>query len=470
MDESVTRNEYATRRHMSIAIFAYHPFPIDDVAGILRRDGVDAYSVGFHVGSPCADSSLPTRKAVLIEREQGCVSVGERITLLREAIGPEIPIVLCTPLVTLADRRTLVGCGASEVISPIDWHPANVAERILGEIILEGDVEPSSFGTLRGATLPMRDLYSHIEKLAPLAEPILILGETGTGKELVAREIHGRSGRTDKFLAINCAELNPELLGSELFGHERGAFTNAAQARRGLLSEAGNGTVFLDEIGDLDLGAQAKLLRVIENRELRPVGSNKWQELSARIVLATNCDLEESCAVRKFRRDLYERIRGFTLELPPLRSRKADIPLLARYFADEYSRSYPGERTFPPGALDPLFRYTWPGNVRELRSVVRKAATYADNAGRVSTVILQEAVRNREPKRPTHTLAFDPKIDNWRDLIKRVQEQYLRAVLEHTGWDKEAAARLAGMGHTQFYQKLKDFNITTDSNPEDPSL
>jgi DNA-binding NtrC family response regulator len=302
-------------------------------------------------------------------------------------------------------------------------------------------------------------LYQHIQKVAPLSEPVLILGETGTGKELVAREIHNRSGRpTDRFLPINCAELSSDLLGSELFGHERGAFTNANQARIGLLSEAGEGTVFLDEIGDLDLNAQAKLLRVIENKEIRPVGSNKWLKFRARIVLATNRNLEENCAEAKFRKDLYERIRGFTLELPPLRERRADISLLAYHFVEEYDDQYGGKRKIPEGALECLFRHDWPGNVRELRSIIRKASAYADNSGRISTSILQDAVRGRDSIRPKHYIIFDPTTDTWRDLIKRVQEIYFRAVLAETHGDKEAAARISGLSRSHFYEKLKELD------------
>lgn len=444
---------------MSIAVFAHSHFQIDEVAAFLRRDGVDTLPIKLGQNSSIGRLGSAIKMCVLVISEQGVVFVGEHTSLVREAIGPELPLILCTPQVTLPDRKTLQECGASEIVSPSGWSAGHVAERILAELIRQGCVQPSSLGALRGATPAMRDLYHHINKVAPLSEPILILGETGTGKELVAREIHSRSGRPDKFLPINCAELSPELMGSELFGHERGAFTNAAQARKGLLSEAGTGTVFLDEIGDLDLSAQAKILRVIEDQEVRPVGSNRWQKFQARIVLATNRDLEENCAIGKFRKDLYERIRGYTLELPPLRERKADIPLLAHYFVEEYNRKYPGERKLPAGALDSLFRYDWQGNVRELRSVIRKAATYADNAGRVSAVILQEAVRSRDSIRPKHYLTFDPATETWDDLVKRVQENYLRAVLEMARGNKEAAANLAGIGRTQFYKKLKELGI-----------
>jgi DNA-binding NtrC family response regulator len=294
--------------------------------------------------------------------------------------------------------------------------------------------------------------------LSPLDEPILILGETGTGKELVARELHRQSGRPNIFLPINCAELSPELLGSELFGHEKGAFTNALQARKGLLAEARDGTVFLDEIGDLDLQAQAKLLRLIEDHKVRPVGSNRWEEVKARLILATNRNLDEESQIGKFRQDLLERIRGFTLVLPSLRARKADIPLLAHRFVAEYSDHYGRRLNIPPGGLDYLFKYDWDGNVRELRAAVRKAAAYADEEGHISAVMLQEAVRGRKKSMTQHSVPFDPTSDKWRDVQKRAQAAYFRAILTVTNGNKESAAKLSGLSRAQLYEKLKEID------------
>jgi len=304
----------------------------------------------------------------------------------------------------------------------------------------------------------MQELFKNISTLAPLDEAVLIIGETGTGKELVAGELHRLSTRQDPMLTINCPELTPELLGSELFGHEKGAFTNAAQARKGLILEARGGTVFLDEIGDLDLIAQAKLLRVIEEKALRPVGSNRWAKVPARFVLATNRNLEEDSEVGKFRPDLLERIRGFTLELPPLRTRKADISLLVRHFIDEYSQDYGKHLNIPSGSLDWLFRYDWPGNVRELRAAVRKAAAYADRQGNISAVMLQEAVRGRRRLSIQNSMAFDPTNESWRDVQKKLQTAYFRSVLAAANGSKEVAAKLAGISRAQLYEKLKEID------------
>jgi two-component system response regulator HydG len=316
---------------------------------------------------------------------------------------------------------------------------------------------------LCGGTAKFREIYREIQALAPLSESILILGETGTGKELVAYEIHRQSRSSDRFIPINCPEINPELLSSELFGHEKGAFTDARQARRGLLAEAGKGTVFLDEIGDLDLQAQAKLLRVLEDKKVRRVGANQWDDIHARILLATNRNLEEDVMLGRFRRDLFERMRGFVIELPPLRERKADIPLLAHHFVAEYGREYHKNLHVPAGALDCLFRSDWPGNVRELRAVVRRAAVYADEEGGISIVRMQEAIRGRKSTATRHTIAFDPTIDSWRALQNRAQVAYIRAVLEEANGNKETAAKIAGLSRSQFYEKLKEIENSEKS-------
>jgi DNA-binding NtrC family response regulator len=444
---------------MTIALFAPPEYPAAEVAEALRRDGLRVLLVGLgeklggDVGLP-----LEVAEGVLIQTGQGVITVGEQTSRVRAFLGSERRMLLCCPQPTPVDRETLLECGASNVVSPSSWATLHVAERIVAELILTAGAEASRNGALYGGTQVMRRLYRDLATLSPLDEPILILGETGTGKELVARELHRQSEREDIFLPINCAELSPELLGSELFGHEKGAFTNALRARKGLLAEARKGTVFLDEIGDLDLQAQAKLLRLIEDRKVRPVGSNRWEEVSARLILATNCNLDEESQIGRFRKDLLERIRGFTLVLPPLRMRKADIPLLAHQFVYEYGSQYGRRLNIPPGGLDYLFRYDWEGNVRELRAAVWKAAAYADEEGTISAVMLQEAVRGRKKSMTQHSVPFDPTSDKWRDVQKRAQAAYFRAILNVTNGNKESAAKLSGLSRAQLYEKLKEID------------
>lgn len=436
-----------------ITLFAQQPFPVDAVVAALRCEGVNAKTAQLEMRRRANMHVAAAETAVLISSELGTVSIGEQTDVVRKQIGPTAKLILCAPQQTESDHQVLITCGASVVITPSSWSPLRVTERILAELILDGIVQPSTCGELRGATQQIRELYAHVERLAPLDEPILILGETGTGKELVARELHRRSYRkAEQLITVNCAELTPELMGSELFGHAPGAFTDARQPRKGLLTEAGKGTVFLDEIGDLDLKAQAKLLRVLEERKVRPVGSDRWHDFHARVVLATHRDLQEACVAGRFRQDLYERIGGFTLRLPPLRERRADIPLLAYYFVEEYARNYKTSLTIPSGALDCLFQSEWVGNVRALRALVRKAAAYADPNGNISVAVLEESSRRTESIRSSNTLTFDSANENWRDFQHRAQAFYFRAVLAKAGGNKSAAAKLAGLSRSQFYE------------------
>jgi len=441
---------------MNIALLASDSIPLEMISTIIREEEVD---VTFAKLDGKLTSTLPSDASLyfVICEGQEIIRVGETTSRMRKLLNADLPLILCMPMPL--DRGALMEMGANDIITPASMTIVPIAERILAHLISIKQVKTTNHGDLRGGTQVMREVYRHIETLGPLADSVLILGETGTGKELVAKEMHRTSSPKGGYVAVNCAELNPELLGSELFGHEKGAFTNAVQSRRGLLAEAENGTVFLDEIGDLDLQAQAKLLRVLEEKKIRRVGANKWEDVSARILLATHRNLEADCESGRFRRDLYERIRGFTIELPPLRARKADIPLLVDHFILTYSTEYQHELKLPAGAVDQLFRYDWPGNVRELRSAVRKAAAYADDEGNISSLILQESTRGRKPIEFTNSVSFDPTTDTWREVQKNAQASYFRALLAEAKGDRELAIKLSGLSKTQFYEKLKESKI-----------
>jgi two-component system response regulator HydG len=442
---------------MTVALFAADEVALSAIAATLRREGVSIST--FALTPRLARRELPpsVTKGVLVTSERGLIDIGEQAEQVRELLGDELPLILCAPQPAAPDREVLRSCGASEIITPQSWNAEHVGERVLGQMIADGDVTPNRCGSLCGATAKVRALYADIERLAPLSEPLLILGETGTGKELVAREMHARSHRKNlAYVPINCPEIQPDLISSELFGHAKGAFTGADIARVGLIASAGGGTVFLDEIGDLDLQSQAKLLRVLEDRKVRRVGANNFEEVRARIVLATNRDLRQRSAEGEFRHDLYERIRGFTLEIPPLRERKADIPILVRHFIGEYNEEYKTSYEMVVGSVDFLFGYDWPGNVRELRAVIRKAAAYADPSGRVSSLILQESVRRPQARPGQNVVPFDPALDTWRDLQGRAQAVYFRALLAHTNGNRETAIRISGLSKSQFFEKIKD--------------
>jgi len=236
---------------------------------------------------------------------------------------------------------------------------------------------PMRFGMV-GESKPMRALFELLGKVAPSDVSVLIQGETGTGKELVARALHEHSRRKAKpFLAENCAAVPASLLESELFGHKKGSFTGAVADRPGHFVAADGGTVFLDEIGDMPLAMQSKLLRVLQEGEVRPVGSNKIVKVDVRIVAASNKDLQALCKAGGFREDLFFRLNVITLVLPPLRERAGDVPHLVRFYLEKTGQELGRANTIRPDALALLERWDWPGNVRELENVIRRAAVFA---------------------------------------------------------------------------------------------
>ncbi len=266
----------------------------------------------------------------------------------------------------VADRLDEL-CAAFDELTRI---PAAAQEDGAGEL-------PGRFG-LVGESPPMQALYALLERVAPTHVPVLVQGETGSGKELVARALHEHSRRRRKpFFAVNCAAVPAQLLESELFGHTRGSFTGASADRVGHFEAADGGTVFLDEIGDMPLEMQSKLLRVLQEGEVRPVGSNKVRHVDVRVVAATHRDLPRMCKERTFREDLYFRLNVVTLHLPPLRERPGDVPHLVRHFLRRIAAEVGRPLELAPEALAALVAWSWPGNVRELENELRRAAVLA---------------------------------------------------------------------------------------------
>ena len=278
--------------------------------------------------------------------------------------------------------RELVGeARAAEEFSVLDqdWR-ALLAEHARQAFAPQPGVaqDAGRFGMI-GNSAPMLALYELLEKVAPTPVSVLIHGETGTGKELVAHALHQASPRAKQpFHAENCAAVPANLLESELFGHVKGAFTGAIADRKGTFRSAHKGTVFLDEIGDMPLEMQSKLLRVLQDGEVRPVGSNKSSKVDVRLVAASNKDLAAMCAEKSFREDLYYRLNVITLKLPPLRERGADVELLARFFLARQAGELGRELELSPAALDLLRSWSWPGNVRELENEIQRAAVFAE--------------------------------------------------------------------------------------------
>ena len=307
------------------------------------------------------------------------------------------------------------------------------------------------FGGLIGVSMKMQRVYKMIEKVSQHEYPVLVLGESGTGKELVARSIHFSGPRRERpFAPVDCSALVPTLIESELFGYVKGAFTGAMQAKQGLLEAAQGGTLFLDEIGDMPVDLQAKLLRALQEREVKPVGSTEHRRINVRVIAATNRDLETAIRSGTFRQDLYFRLNVVQIKLPPLRDRKSDIPILVTAFLEKFSDPRGPVRTISEDAMRRLIAYDWPGNVRELENAIERAV--ALGSGPILSVAdlpsnLQYPSTERVPEK---------------DEILPLEELERRAILRtlrETGGDKLSAARMLGIGKTTLYRKLKQYHM-----------
>jgi DNA-binding NtrC family response regulator len=310
------------------------------------------------------------------------------------------------------------------------------------------------FGGIVGSSPEMEKLYRIVGKAAHSTHPVLILGESGTGKELVARSIHFSGPFRDKpFIPVDCGSLVPTLIESELFGYVKGAFTGAQHAKDGLLAIAEGGTVFLDEVGELPIDLQAKLLRAIQEREIRPVGSTKHIPINVRILAATNRDLEEGVAQGTFRRDLYFRLNVLSLRIPSLRERRQDIPLLAAHFLERLSRNAEQERTLSDDALKAMLAYDWPGNVRELENCLERACAFTTGP-MIHLGDLPREISQLEGVTPAGNGNSANKIVPMSELERQT---ILNAIAQLNG-DKLQAARLLGIGKTTLYRKLKEYS------------
>jgi DNA-binding NtrC family response regulator len=319
----------------------------------------------------------------------------------------------------------------------------------------------AGFGGLIGTSIKMQEVYDLIRKVSQQSYPVLIMGESGTGKELVARCIHEvGSRRKGPLIPVDCSTLVPTLIESELFGHAKGAFTGAERSVRGLFEGAKDGTLFLDEIGELSVDLQAKLLRVLQEKEIRPVGSTERIPINVRVIAATNRDLEAAVRGGRFRQDLYYRLNVVQIKVPPLRERKTDIPMLVGHFLEKFSDPQEPVRAISDAATRRLFSHYWPGNVRELENAIECAVTLSDQ--RILTADDLVSVPYRESA---------PHIPRSNELIP-LEETERRAILHalrETGGDKAAAARLLGIGKTTFYRKLKEYARGSVIQEESPS-
>ncbi|MFP5237896.1 MAG: sigma-54-dependent transcriptional regulator [Acidobacteriota bacterium] len=319
-------------------------------------------------------------------------------------------------------------------------------------------------GAMIGRSSEMEKLYRILSKVAQSTHPVLILGESGTGKELVARTLHAYGPHAQKpFLPVDCSSLVPTLMESELFGYVKGAFTGANHSRDGLLVSAGEGTVFLDEIGELSLDMQAKLLRALQEKEVRPVGATHRLPIRARIVAATNRDLASMVERGAFRKDLFYRLNVVNLKLPPLRDRREDIPLLAAHFLDRISRERGEKFALSDEVLRTMMGYNWPGNVRELEHAVERACTFSSgpvlHLGDLPTQLQQDGLEAR--RLSTRRAEAEPDGNGGTEVVPlaEMEKQAILSTIEKLNGDKLKAARLLGIGKTTLYRKLKEYGV-----------
>ena len=319
--------------------------------------------------------------------------------------------------------------------------------------VLESQIQVETFDTLIGQSDVMLRLKEQLSRVVDSPAAVLLTGESGAGKEVVARALHQQSHRAKRpFIAVNCAALPESLLESELFGHVKGAFTDAKADRIGLFQQANGGTLFLDEIGEMPIEMQPKLLRALEQKTVRPVGGKSEQPFDVHLITATNRDLEAAIEQKTFREDLYYRINVLELAVPPLRSRGTDVLLIANYFLQQFATSMDKNVDgFDDGVLHQFLQYDWPGNVRELRNIVQRSIVLTQQAT-ISSDVLPIKILNYQSKQ----LVIDEGDNQPLDSLEVIERRYIRYVLERTGGNKTEAAKVLGLDRKTLYRRLKE--------------
>jgi DNA-binding NtrC family response regulator len=388
-----------------------------------------------------------------------------------KALHPDISVIVMTATNSVSKAVEAMRRGACDYLTKpfamdelstvldraAQSHRTDTATRLLREKLRLSEGP----GAMIGRSLAMEKIYRILSKVALTAHPVLILGESGTGKELVARTIHACGSNAQKpFLPVDCGSIVPTLMESELFGYVRGAFTGAIRSKDGLLVSAESGTVFLDEIGELSLDLQAKLLRALQEKEVRPVGATHRVPIKARIIAATNRDLAAMVEQGSFRKDLYYRLNVVNLKVPPLRDRREDIPLLAAHFLDRISRERGQKFTLSDEALRIMMSHDWPGNVRELENAMQHGCTFSSgpvvHLGDLTTLLKNRGIEAQHAKTAEGSTADH--VPNVKTLAEMEREAILSAVRTFHG-DKLKAAKLLGIGKTTLYRKLKEYGI-----------
>ncbi len=435
----------------------------ETIAESLRRTGYRTLVAG---GGKAALEMLESEHVdvVLTDLVMRDIDGMEILTTARR-LHPDIEVVVMTGFASVESAVEVMKKGASTYLKK----PLNIAElrAVVEKVVEKQNLSRSNlflhqeldrkfgFSGIIGDSEAMQKVFTTLQQVAPTSATVLITGESGTGKELVAKAIHRNSPRRNHhFIPINCTAMPEGLIESELFGHEKGSFTGAIGARKGRFEFANHGTLLLDEIGDMPLSTQAKLLRVLEERCVFRVGSNVPIPVDVRLIASTNRHLEEMVREGKFREDLYYRLRVVTINLPPLRVRQSDIALLIdhfiRDFAQQHNRRIDG---ITPAARAALMGYRWPGNVRELRNTIEAMVVLAREPVLDVKDIPEEIAQRRDTSAPGSSSVFAGM------SLERAELELIRSTLEMTKGNREEAARILGIGERTLYRKLKEYKL-----------
>ncbi len=423
---------------------------------LTARDATDALEIvsGQHIDLVLADIKMPGINGLELIRQV-------------HEISPDLPCIVITGYGSAENSVEALQAGAFWYLEkPFEQGHLDVVRRLVEQAIEVGHLKAENrilhtqleskyrYENIVGNSAALKGVLDVVSKVADTDSTVLVTGESGTGKELIARAIHFNSRRAKRmFVTVNCGAIPEHLLESELFGHVRGAFTNAFSHREGRFSLAHEGTIFLDEVGDMSPNLQVKLLRVLQDRSFEPVGSSKSIRVDVRVIAATNQNLDEAIRARRFREDLYVRLNVIPIEAPPLRVRREDIPLLAHHFLDIANRERDGDVDgISPDAMDRLCDYAWPGNVRELENLMLRLSVLGE--GEITLKDLPPPVRQ-----PAPTTVSAPRIPpsglKFRNVVDDYEADLIRQALEQTSWNKNRAAQLLGLNRTTLLEKIK---------------
>ena len=457
--------------------YRLHLLVVDSDAAVRSACGEIAASLGYAVQTTAdfaqARSLLRGHSAdILLVNLPALSNQGLELVAEVKLLYPAMAIIAMTTSASVNVAVDAMRCGAADYLTKpfaidelstiLDRASAALTVDAASRTLREQLRASQGLGSMIGRSAEMEKLYRILSKVAQSTHPVLVLGESGTGKELVARTIHSYGPNAHKpFLPVDCSSLVPTLIESELFGYVKGAFTGALKSKDGLFVSAEGGTVFLDEIGELTLDLQAKLLRALQEREVRPVGATHRVPIKARIVAATNRDLAAMVERGSFRKDLFYRLNVVNLRLPSLRDRREDIPLLAAHFLDRMSRGQMRKFTLNDEALRTMMRHDWPGNIRELENSIEHACALSSGPvlqlGDLPTQLQQQGIE-------AHRLASceaEPTDQSIEVLpLAEIERKAILIAIRTLRGDKLLAARLLGIGKTTLYRKLKEYGIT----------